>query len=356
MPKALRGGFFIYGFAMENVRADKRIGVIVVTGFLGSGKTTLLNRVLTDERMRDTLVIVNEVGEVGVDHHLVRTIDDGLVLREAGCVCCSLRDGFSNTLRDLFMLALQRRIRPFSRVLVETSGLANPAAILFTLQHDPFLAERYVYEGTVAAVDAQRIEDQLGKYPEAAQQVALADLLILSKTQDMDGAARRSVERALACLQPAAAVRDADDGADLAGLFLGLGPYRAGRAPRPGGGWLSGTGMASGPSIHGSVGAFSLQFPKPLRRGAFFAGMAQLQERYGDNLLRVKGLVDFEGEALPCVVHGVHRQLYPLVTLPAWPDDERQTRLVFIARGAGRVALEAEARERLREAVSNGAG
>ena len=340
---------------MKDFSADKRIGVIVVTGFLGSGKTTLLNRVLADERMRDTLVVVNEVGEVGVDHHLVRTVDDSLVVREAGCVCCSLRDGFSDTLRDLFMLALRRRIRPFSRVIVETSGLANPAAVLFTLQHEPFLAERYVYEGTVTVVDAQRIGSQLNLYPEAAQQVALGDLLVLSRTQEVDQSTLRVAERALTSLQPVADICRVDGGDDLVGRFLGLGPYRAGRPPRLGGGWLrGGSAPMGGMSSHGAVSAFSLIFPKPLRRGAFFAGMARLQERYGDNLLRVKGLVDFEGEALPCVVHGVHRQLYPLVTLPAWPDDERQTRLVFIARGAGRVALEAEARERLREAVSSG--
>jgi len=342
---------------MESVRADKRIGVIVVTGFLGSGKTTLLNRVLADERMRDTLVIVNDAGEIGIDHHLVRTIDDSMVLREAGCVCCSLNDGFASTLRDLFMLALQRRIRPFSRVLVETSGLSNPAAILFTLQHEPFLAERYAYEGTVAVADAQRIDVQLDKHIEAAQQIALADLLILSKTQGLGDAQRRRVQRALACLQPSAAVHDADCQIDLAGLLLDLGllPYRTKRTARVGGAWLSGMRATPLSLVHGAISVFSLQFPKPLKRSAFFVEMAQLQERYGDALLRVKGLVDFRCESLPCVVHGVHRQLYPLTTLPAWPDGERQTQLVFIARGASGTTLEAEARARLREAVSNGA-
>jgi len=342
---------------MENVRADKRIGVIVVTGFLGSGKTTLLNRVLTDERMRDTLVIVSEAGEVGIDHHLVRTINDNLVLREADCVGCDPNDGFASTLRDLFMLALQHRIRPFDRVLVETSGLANPAAILFALQHEPFLAEHYAYDGTVTVADAQRIEEQLGTHLEAAQQVALADLLILSNTQGLPEMPRRRAERALTCLQPSVEIRSADDDTDLASLLLGVGlPYRAGHPKRTGGNWLSGARAACVPSVQPAIGAFSLRFPKPLRRSAFFDGMAQLQARYGDALLRVKGWVDFEGESLPCVVHGVHRQLYPLATLPAWPDDERQTRLVFVARGADKAALEAQARERLREAVSNGAG
>jgi len=250
---------------MENVRADKRIGVIVVTGFLGSGKTTLLNRVLTDERLRDTLVIVNEAGEIGIDHHLVRTLDDSLVLREAGCMCCSASDGFARTLRDLFMLALQRRIRPFGRVLVETSGLANPATILFTLQHEPFLAEHYACDGTVAVADAQRIEAQLGKHLEAAQQIALADLLILSKTRELPAAQRRRAERALAYLQPSVEIRSADDETDLAGLLLELRrPDHAGHLQRAGSGWLSSVRTVHAPSVHNAIDVFSLQFPKPL--------------------------------------------------------------------------------------------
>lgn len=334
-----------------------RLPVTLVTGFLGSGKTTLINRVLQDERMHDTLVIVNEIGEIGVDHQLVRQVDDSLVLLEAGCACCSMRSGLTDTLRDVFLLALQKRIRPYARVLVEASGLANPGPILFTLQHDPFLAERYVYEGAVAVADARRVADELQQHPEAAQQIALADALVLTRADAMDAAQREEALAALQGVQPGLAVHESTPALDAAGLFLSLGPYRAGRPPRRLGGWLLGAQQPAGRHAgHGSVTAFSLQFPKPLMRSRFFAGMAQLQERYGTALLRVKGLVDFEGEPLPCVVHGVHSQLYPLATLPAWPEGERYTRLVFIAQGQASAALEADARERLRQAVSNRPG
>lgn len=337
--------------------SDKRIGVVVVTGFLGSGKTSFVNRVLQDVRMQDTLVIVNEIGEVGVDHHLVRQVNDSLVLLEAGCACCSMRGGLTDTLRDVFMLALRKQIRPYARVLVETSGLANPAPILFTLQHDPFLAERYVYEGAVAVADARQIAQQLQQHPEAAQQVAFADTLVLTRADDVAAPQRAEVLRVLQGVQPGLAVHEADPELDAAGMLLALGPYRAGRPPRRLGGWLRGGQAAgAGQPPHGAVTAFSLQFPRPLSRARFFAGMAQLQERYGAALLRVKGLVDFQGEALPCVVHGVHSQLYPLATLPAWPEGQRETRLIFIAQGNACGALEADARERLRQAVSNRSG
>lgn len=339
-----------------NTAPDHRIGVTVVTGFLGSGKTTLVNRVLRDARFHDTLVIVNEVGEVGVDHQLVRQLDDSMVLLEAGCACCSLRGGLADTLRDVFMLALQKRIRPFGRVLVETSGLANPGPVLFTLRHDPFLAERYVYDGAVAVADARQIVQQLRQHPEAAQQVALADALVLTRADDP--ILRERATHALQGVQPGLPVHDSGPMLDAAGLLLGLCPYRAGRQARPLAGWLRGDLASTGshrPAL-ASATAFSLQFPKPLSRARFFAGMAQLQERYGEALLRVKGIVDFQGEPLPCVVHGVHHQLYPLSTLPAWPEGQRQTRLIFIVQGHVCGAVQADARERLRHAVSNGSG
>jgi len=300
--------------------------------------------------MRDTLVIVNEVGDIGVDHHLVRTLDDSLILRDTACTGCDLGANFARTLRDLFMLALQRRIRPFKRVLVETSGLSNPAVIPFLLRRDPFLAERYAYESTIAIADARRIEAQLDQYLEAAQQVALADLLLLSKIQDLDEPQRRRAARMLACLQPGVEVHSTDGASNLTSLLLG--PRMR---PRGHGSRLNVANAPCAASIHDRIATFSLQFPKPLRRKAFLCGMVQLQDRYGDALLRVKGWVNLEGEALPCVVQGIHQQLYPLTTLPTWPEDEPpHTRLVFIAQGADKTALEAAARERLREAIVKG--
>ena len=160
---------------------EKRIGVTVLSGFLGSGRTTLLNRLLQEPAYSDAVVIINEYGDVGVDHHLVRLAQDNIMLVEGGCLCCAVSGAVVDALRDLFMLALRRQIKPFRRVLIETSGLADPAPVLFTLKHDRFLAERYAYRGAIVVVDAQHGAGQLADQPEAARQLALADTVVFSK-------------------------------------------------------------------------------------------------------------------------------------------------------------------------------
>jgi G3E family GTPase len=345
--------------------ADTRIGVTVVTGFLGSGKTTLLNRMVATPRFARAAVVVNEFGAVGIDHHLVRHVSDTVRVVEGGCICCMVRGGVADTLRDLFLLAVRRAIQPFGHVLIETSGLASPAPVLFTLRHEAFLAERYSYNGTIALADAQHVVAQIRQQPEAAQQLALADEVAISKADLASPAQVQAATAAILRLNPATHVHVLGGEAALPAGLLAERLYRGPRPPGEGSAWLARYGAPrplAGPRAERDedrpgrpveaaphdVAVATLVLPGPVPRAAFLRGMASLQAELGQNLLRMKGLVLFEGDTGPSAVHGVHDQLYPPVPLPEWPDEEAESRLVFIARGVDENALYISARRHLR--------
>lgn len=310
--------------------------VAVLTGFLGSGKTTLLNRWLQSSDMSGTAVIINEIGEIGIDHHLVQTADEELRLLRSGCICCTVRGDLIDTLVDLD----QRRARgqlAFSRVVVETTGLADPAPLLHTLMVDPSLVDRYSLGSVVTTIDAVNALSTLDRMPEARRQVAMADVLIVTKADLSTHAESIELSSRLALLNDHADILQADAEEASAARML-LNPMTV--CPRP----MQRTASV-GSQVHHlhepRIQSHSFVFEHALPREAFFYWLELMGQMRGERLLRLKGIVHLAGQPdRPVVVHGAQHVLHPPRELAAWPDADRRTRLVFIVQGITREEIE----------------
>ncbi len=325
------------------------VPVSVITGFLGSGKTTLLANLLRDPALARTAVIVNEFGEVGLDHLLVEASDEEIVLLDSGCVCCSVRGDLVRTAGSLLARRAAGAIAPFERIVIETTGLADPAPILQALMTDPAIADSLVLESVIATVDAAAGAATLDAHPESVKQAAIADRIVVTKTDLSDPAANGLFER-LRALNPAApkltAVRGAVDASRLFGGGIHAG--RGADVRR----WLAAEAVLHEPADHGhdhaagrhdgAVTSFCLRRSTPLRAVTLTLFLQVLAEHCGARLLRLKGLVDvLERPGRPAVIHGVQHVFHPPAWLEAWPDEDRTTRIVVIALGLDPLWLEA---------------
>jgi G3E family GTPase len=328
------------------------IPVNVITGFLGSGKTTLLRRLLDSPALADTAVLVNEFGEVGLDHHLLQRVDDEIVLLQSGCLCCTIRGDLSAAIRDLYTRREAGQIQAFRRLVVETTGLADPVPILSTIMAEPMLRHHFRLGNVVTTVDAVNGLLHLARQPESAKQAAVADRIVVTKTDIAEAREIAELRHRLLKLNPAAphleitpdVPVDPDtlltrDLYDLAG--------RAAEVRR----WLAieSENAAAGahPHQHADVNrhdaqihAFSLRFTQPLDWTAFGIWLTMLLHRHGTDVLRVKGMLNVGSGPGPVVVHGVQHLVHPPDHLPQWPDDDRSSRIVFIVRGLSREAIE----------------
>jgi G3E family GTPase len=300
---------------------DHRLPVALVTGFLGSGKTTLLNRLLRDPRLADSAVLVNEFGAVGLDHLLIEPVDAETVLLPSGCVCCTIRAELRDALLDLWERRQRGLLPPFRRVVMETTGLADPAPIAQTLAADARLRHHYVLGRIATVVDGLTGADSLDAHDEAAAQAAVADLLLLSKVDLAGGDALRCLERRLATLNPAASIArlDPSDPAALDPVIRDL------LAP-PGGGHAFAVGPVRDGVRHGTINAVCLTADEPLDWAAFALWFTLLLHRHGRDILRSKGILHLKGVATPVVVHGVQHVVHRPSHLAEWPDDGGRAR------------------------------
>ena len=314
-----------------------RIPVSIITGFLGSGKTTLLNHLVQQPGMADTAVIVNEFGEIGIDHLLIEQAFEDTVLLQNGCVCCSIRGDLVDTLESLDAQVARGEIPDFARAIVETTGLADPAPVLQTLMTDERLQPRYMLDGIVATVDAVNGAGQLDEFSEPVKQAAIADHLFITKGDLAEDGAIDDLAKRLRALNPGAPISTIDQGrADPDSLF-GNGPVAdPSRILMP---------PADGPDLddhtHGyGIISFAITRDSPLPWAAVQAWLESVASLRGADLLRMKGIINVEGRVGPVVVHGVQHIFHPPVELPAWPSHDQTTRIVFITRNIDQKGLE----------------
>ena len=311
-----------------------RIPITLVTGFLGSGKTTILRRALAASPGQGVAVIINEFGEVGLDHHLVRHVGESVTLVGNGCVCCARREDLVSVLRDFLELHDGGKL-VLTQVILETTGLADPAPILFTVLNDPLLQHRYRISRVVVTVDALHGESHLAGHPEARKQLAAADDVILTKT-DLNPQTEH-LERLIKEINPAVPVHRDLDIAALAALVFDQAGDHVWRGllatedrdtfPEP----------AAGKDHAADVESLSLALDSPMDWNVFAVWLSMLLHARGEQVLRVKGILDVGDGAV--VINGVQHVIHPPEHLPQWPTDDHRSRIVFIVRGLERERL-----------------
>jgi len=320
---------------------DAPLPITLLTGFLGSGKSTVLNRLV--RTLPRTAILMNEFGAVALDHQLLQKMEGPIALLSGGCVCCTISGSLSPTLKNLWMARQKGDIPPFERVIIETTGIADPAPVLDNLLHDNWVRARFRLDGVVTTVDALFGMGQLDEHFEAVKQVAVADRLLLTKTDLAPAATVAAMRERLAALNPAADVVTVTHGALDPAAIQNLGLWNAETRTPETLRWLKPQryqpahaqplGGRPRPDLHDSrIQAFSVVIDAPLDRYGLQSALSMLTSFRAENLLRFKALVNLAGDDKPVVLHGVQHILYPEVRLDAWPDDDHRSRFVFIVR------------------------
>jgi G3E family GTPase len=326
---------------MDALKDSDSLPVTLLTGFLGSGKTTVLNHLV--RTLPRTAILMNEFGEVALDHQLLQKMEGPLALLSGGCVCCTISGSLSPTLKNLWMARATGDIPPFERVVIETTGIADPAPVLDNLLHDNWVRARFRLDGVVTTVDALFGMGQLDEHFEAVKQVAVADRLLLTKTDLASAELVVALRERLATLNPAADIVTVTHGELDPAVIRNLGLWNAATRSLDVTRWLkpqryqtASAGKLGGKprtALHDArIQAFSVVLDAPLDRYGLQSALSMLTSFRAENLLRFKAVVNLQGEPQPTVLHGVQHVLYPEVKLDAWPDDDRRSRFVFIVR------------------------
>jgi G3E family GTPase len=325
------------------------IPVTVLTGFLGSGKTTVLNHVLRQPGMDGVIAIINEFGEVGLDHLLVETSEERFALLDNGCVCCSVREDLAALLEEISSRQAAGTLPAVTRILIETTGLADPVPVLHTLMTAPSVAAHYRIDGVVATLDAVNALRSLERYAEAVKQIAVADRILLTKVDLADPASLAALRQRIGRISPTVSMLQVNGGRIEPESLFESGLFAPGGRSEQVAAWFSAASEATAAQSHGSHGhshgsdisSFSLIVREPIRWAAFSRWLDYVAALKGDDLLRFKALINVADRPQgPLVVHGVQHVLHPPIAMDAWPSDDRSSRLVFIVRNIQADAIE----------------
>lgn len=334
-----------------------KIPLTLLTGFLGSGKTTLLNALIHQPEFHNTLVIINEFGEISLDHLLVEHTEENLVVEmSSGCVCCSIRGDLQTTLHDVHTRYVSEQGRQFDRVIIETTGLASPIPILHTLMTDRFIATEYYLDSVVVTIDAVNGDNTLNQYQEAVQQAAVADHLLITKSDLTDKAQVDALVARLTKLNPSATQDIVVAGHIDAQKLLNTGLFSASNKHPDVEKWLNAQSVEDEHAHHhhhhahddhhqhhehhdheethhdDHIHSFCFTLDDPVPLPIFEEWLNMFVGFKGENILRMKGIIHVEGQDNPVVIHGVQHLFHPAVILPKWPTEDKRTRIVFITK------------------------
>lgn len=317
---------------------DQKLPLHILSGFLGSGKTTLLKGWLTHQNLNDVALLVNEFGEVGIDHHLLNEVAPDTVLLPSGCVCCQIRGELKTALLDLYERRIRGELPPFSQVILETTGLADPAPILSTLLHDPQLKHHFTQGSLVTLVDAEHARLQSRHQPEWLAQVSAADKLLVSKGDRVDNNDLMALQAWIADLNPMAELSDTQQALAEPDQLFALRLAKGNHAQRFR--WLGTVGSArdglarqESTHHHPLTQTCVITLEDELDWPAFAIWLSMLLHSHGQSVLRMKGILRFSGSSAPIVIHGVQHTLHPPVHMNDWPGELETSKLVFILRG-----------------------
>ena len=340
------------------------IPVNVLTGFLGSGKTTVLRRLLSTPAFANTAVLINEFGEIGLDHLLIERLDKTTVLLESGCICCSMREDLQAALKSLFSRFERGELARFDRVIIETTGLADPTPVLATVMRDPVLCHHFRLGNVIATVDAVNGPRGLDVHPEIRKQIAVADRILLTKVDLVDAATAAIAAARIAAINPASPLEPCMHGAVDAASIIGCDAFDRRSKLAEAQGWIDrldahriresehapGEHQRTDPPSHESsphdgsgyaaIRTVAITLSEPIEWAAFGLWLSLLLTRHGDRVLRVKGIVNVEGSSTPVAVHGVQSLLHSAEHLTRWPTSSRDTRLILIVQDLEPAMLE----------------